>query len=256
MRIALITTLGMAAAPALAQPTAPMQAPITAPVAAPVSGASQVEIGVHAYGLAIGSFLTELDDSKKVIMVNGRPVLAVYPGFGGFGGGGGIAVDVSWQGIIGLQLGLFGSVDKGSGSINNVDFNIGQTAMHMPILLKVAAPVPTVRPFAVFGPEFVFPGEATADTDAPGGVKVDAQAGTYLALAFGFGFEFVLPVPDMDVRIPLSFRGAWNPAVEDDINDRATFEVENGNLLRSAVFKSEWEWQAVVTLGVAFYFHP
>ncbi|MEZ4463379.1 MAG: hypothetical protein R3F43_02385 [bacterium] len=215
---------------------------------------------MHAYGMAIGSFLTEIDESKQVIDVPpGGRARVVYPGFGGFSGGGGIAVDVLWRGIVGLKLGLFASNDVGSGSINDVDFDIGQTALHLPLLLKVAAPVETVRPFFVIGPEFVFPGDAEASTDFPGGVAVSAEADTYLALAFGFGFEFVLPVDGMDVRIPLTLRGAWNPSVEDDINGRARFDVErSGNIaqINGAVFKSEWEWQAAATLGVAFYFHP
>ena len=255
MRTIPLLVMGLAATPALAQTPPP-----AAPAAAAAETGSQMEIGVHAYGMAIGSFLTEIDESKKVIDVppSGR-ARVVYPGFGGFSGGGGIAVDVSWRGIVGLQIGLFGSNDVGSGSINDVDFDIGQTALHLPLLLKVAAPVETVRPFFVIGPEFVFPGDAEASTDFPGGVAVAAEADTYLALAFGFGFEFVLPVTGMDVRIPLTLRGAWNPSVEDDINSRASFDVErNGTtvLINGATFKSEWEWQAAATLGVAFYFHP
>jgi hypothetical protein len=251
------------AAPESAPPVAaPVAAPVLAPPVAPASAAapasteSQVEVGVHAYGLAIGSFLTELDASKKVIMHNGTPLRTVYPGFAGFSGGGGIAADVSYRGIIGLQLGLFGSVDEGEGSINDVDFVIGQTAIHLPILVKVSAPVPTVRPFAVIGPEFVFPGETSASPATAGGVDVAAEAESYIALAFGFGFEFVLPVPDMDVRIPFTLRGSWNPSVEDDITSRARFDIEGSQTLNAVVFKSEWEWQAVASMGVAFYFHP
>ncbi len=248
--------LPMNMADALGGIGASMNKGTTAPPAAAPATESQVEIGVHAYGMAVGSFLTELDANKKVIMHNGVPLRTVYPGFGGFSGGGGIAADVSYRGIIGLQLGLFGSVDEGEGSINDVDFVIGQTSIHLPILVKVSAPVPSVRPFAVIGPEFVFPGETTASPATAGGVDVAAEAESYIALAFGFGFEFVLPVPDMDVRIPFTLRGAWNPSIEDEMSNRARFDIEGANTLNAVVFKSEWEWQAVASLGVAFYFHP
>lgn len=230
--------------------------PVIKPAAKPpVQKPGKAEIGVHLYGMAVGSFLTEVEDEDKMATVNGTNMQVVYPGFGGFGGAGGLAVDVTYAGIIGLQLGLYGSKDGASGSINNEDFEITQTALHVPVLLRAAIPTDSVRPYIFLGPEFVFPSDPELDKPVAGMVAVSAEAETYGVFTFGFGFEFMLPVDGMDARIPFSLRGMYNPGVEAGLNGRATYEAE-GSTLTAAKFNSEWEWQAAVSLGIAFYFHP
>jgi hypothetical protein len=182
-------------------------------------------------------------------------VQVVYPGFGGFGGGGGLMVDVSFRGIIGVQLGLYGTRGGASGSINDVDFEIVQNAFHVPVLLKAAIPTDSVRPYLFLGPEFVFPGDPEVDNDMPGGVAVAAKADTYGVFSFGFGFEFMLPVEGMDVRLPFNLRGLYNPGYDNTLDGRAEYTAD-GDVLTGATFVTEWEWQAAVSLGLAFYFHP
>lgn len=258
-------------APPVAAPVAPPKAvrtirpiPVAVPVPnrpkvkpapAPVEKPSKVEIGVHLYGLAVGSFMTSVEDDDKFATINGERVQVVYPGFGGFGGAGGLAVDISYAGIIGVQLGLYGSKDGATGSINNVDFEITQTALHVPVLLRAAIPNDSVRPYIFMGPEFIFPSDPEVDKPIAGLVAVSAEAETYGVFTFGFGFEFMLPVEGMDARIPFSLRGMYNPGVEAGLTGRAEYEAE-GNVLTAAKFNSEWEWQAAVSLGIAFYFHP
>jgi hypothetical protein len=256
-------------APPVAAPVAPPTAvrtirriPVAVPVRpkvkpapTPVEKPSKAEIGVHLYGLAVGSFMTGVEDDDKVATINGEDVAVVYPGFGGFGGAGGLAVDISYAGIIGVQLGLYGSKDGATGSINNVDFEITQTALHVPVLLRAAIPNDSVRPYIFMGPEFIFPSDPEIDNPNPGGIAVSAEAETYGVFTFGFGFEFMLPVEGMDARIPFSLRGMYNPNVEEGLSGRAEYEAE-GDVLTAAQFNSEWEWQAAVSLGIAFYFHP
>lgn len=221
----------------------------------PIEKPSKAEIGVHLYGMAMGSFMGEVEDRDKFATINGQRVQVVYPGFGGFGGAGGLAVDVTYAGIIGLQLGLYGSKDGATGSINNEDFEITQTALHLPVLLRAAIPTDSVRPYIFLGPEFIFPGDPEIDKASAGGVAVSAEAETYGVFTFGFGFEFMLPMEDMDARIPFSLRGMYNPSVPDGLDGRAEYEAVDG-LVSAAHFNSEWQWQAAVSLGIAFYFHP
>lgn len=258
-------------APAVAAPTAPPAKPLKltpldplpqrvqtkkkkAPDAKP-SKKGKAEIGVHAFGMAVGSFLSEVDDDKKFAMIDGQRVQVVYPGFGGFGGGGGLMLDVSYRGIIGVQLGFYGTRGGASGSINDIDFEIVQNAFHLPVLLKAAIPTDSVRPYLFLGPEFVFPGDPEVDEDTPGGVAVAATADTYGVFTFGFGFEFMLPVDGMDVRLPFNLRGLYNPGYGNNLDGRATYTAD-GDVLTGATFVTEWEWQAAVSLGLAFYFHP
>lgn len=228
------------------------------------------EVGVTAFGLVNGSFLTEIDDNKKTASYDDREYLVLYPGFGGVGGGGGISVVGMWRGIVGLELQLFGSVDKGDGSLqfNNIelDFTVGQTALHLPILLRAAVPVAPVRPFVFGGPEIVFPGEAEVTDKKYNFPNValfkpqpGAHADTYVAWAFGLGFEFMLPIDGVDLRIPLTLRGVLNPGAGDTGDDRLKVVCDGGSsqcppVFDELSFKTEWEWQADVTLGLAYYF--
>ncbi len=215
------------------------------------------EVGVSALGFVNGSFLTELSEGDKVRTgPNGAQVRALYPGFGGVGGGGGLTVSGMWRGIVGLELGFFYSLDQGKGDLTldttKIDVTLSQEAFHLPIMVKVAAPVKPVRPFLFIGPEFVFPSEPEAESSLPVTPAVAAVADNYLTLAFGFGFEFMLPVQGADVRIPLILRGAWNPSLGDSIDDR--LDTEGCSVTEPCPFVTEWEWQTEVALGVAYYF--
>lgn len=254
-----------AAAPVSAEPVQVVPAPVitikTEPVKTPKPKApepepkGEVEIGVHLFGMAIGSFMTEVPNEDKFVLHQGNRVQVVYPGFGGFGGGGGLALDVTWAGIVGVQLGVFGSKEGGTGKINDVEFEITQTALHLPIYLRAAIPTDSVRPFIYVGPEFVLPSDPEVSEDVPGGVRVTAIADAYTTFAFGFGFEFMIPTEGIDARIPFTLRGSYNPGVPSGLDGRATYEID-GNILRGVEFKTEWEFQAAVSLGIAFYFHP
>ena len=67
---------------------------------------------------------------------------------------------------------------------------------------------------------------------------------------FGLGMEIKLPVPKADIRIPLTLRGSYNPGVEAKAIDR----LDGTPTASKATFKTEWQWNAAATLGVAYYF--
>ncbi|MCB9730067.1 MAG: hypothetical protein H6744_10365 [Deltaproteobacteria bacterium] len=212
------------------------------------TGRRDLELGVQLYGGPNGSFLDEPPASKKGIP-KGTPG-GLYPGFAGVGGGGGLSVVGMWRGIVGLDIGFHVSLDQGHGEINGIELNMNQVAVHVPILLRVAAPYRTVRPFLFVGPEIVAPLSPKIDLDpALPGATLASTADTYVAVAFGFGFDIRLPTDKLDVRIPLMLRGSYTPSVSDYVADRVT----PGGVLYTAM-DTTWQYQAMVTLGVAIYF--
>ena len=219
------------------------------------------ELGVSLYGLVMGSFLDEPQTKDKVITLDdGRRAQVLYPGFAGVGGGAGLSLVGMWRGIVGLELGVYNSVDHGTGEINNVEFTIGQSAWHIPLMLRVAVPAESVRPFLSLGIDFVLPGEAeVTDVELPAlADRLGAEADSYVAWTMGFGFEFRLPT-EQDLRIPLAFR--WNyHSVGDTAEDRlGPFDCGTADLdfcanPKQQVFKTEWQHQVVASLGFGWYF--
>ncbi len=233
-----------------------------------------VEVGVSLFGFANGSFIDDEVD-KTTTLSNGQTVPLPYPGFGGVGGGGGLTVSGLWRGIVGLETGIVFSLDQGSGQLDfgagEIDYQVGQNAWHVPLLLKVAAPLATVRPFGFFGVEWVFPSDVAVQERSPDSPQaaslVDVEAGSYWGYAFGAGLEFLVPA-GVDLRIPLTFRGFYNPNVGDKAEDRMSFAPADcdpaqgiggqqsgaGGPCSNFVYSTEWQWQAAVSLGLAYYF--
>lgn len=227
-----------------------------------------VEIGVTLLGFVNGSFLDEPSDKDKTATLSdGSEVVLLYPGFGGVGGGGGLTVNAMWRGIVGLETGALFVFEQGAGTLNiggtlEVDYTLGQNAVHVPLLLKVAAPLQTMRPFGYFGIEWAFVSDAEVQKRDPDSAAASALVGVeaddYWLLAFGAGFEFMIPA-GVDLRIPLTFRGAWNPNVGDKASDRMrTVPEDCGSRSTSPctqfVYSTEWQYQAAVSLGLAYYF--
>lgn len=277
---ALMSVLGLAGpaaaqdapAPAATPVAAPAPEPTPAPAAAPPEatppagpdamappGAGRVgprewEIGVSVFGLGNGSFFTEPSTADKGGLF--------YPGFGGAGGGGGLDVSGAWRGILGLDLGFYISSDTGQGSLNDYEFTIGQTAMHIPIRVRVQLPSERgVRPYLFGGPDITVPlGDAEVSNIDPtlksaiaagNATKLGAKASTYVAWTVGLGFDFLIPIDGQDFRIPLTIRANLNPGVGAKAEDRLEKPISQENY----VFNTEWEIQAVATLGFAWYFY-
>lgn len=260
----LLTSFALASltAPAFAQ-TAEPAAPAPAAKRMTVSDDGSVltrefEMGFSVFGLANGSFMTEPSDQDKVDPATGRVLL--YPGFGGASGGAGLNVTGSWRGIIGLEAGFYFSADRGTGSIQDYDFTVGQTAIHIPILLRIAAPLEKgMRPFIFGGPDIVIPGDPEVTNVASELKRVtlngqpltlEAHADTYVAWAAGFGLEFLLPLDGQDFRIPLTFRANLNP----DVGPKAVDRLKKPLSASGYNYNTEWEIQAVATLGFGWYF--
>ncbi len=229
----------------------------------------QVEVGVQLFGFVNGSFLDEPSDKDKMVTFDdgttSPPLL--YPGFGDVGGGGGLTVSGMWHGIVGLETGIIFSLDQGTGTLSpgagtDIDYTVGQNAIHIPLLLKVSAPLKTVRPFGYFGIDWAFVSDVAVqerDPDSSAAANlVDVEAENYYTLAFGVGFEFLIPA-GVDLRIPLTFRGSWNPNTPTKAQDRMTTVPEEcGTAAKGActqfIYNTEWQYQAAISLGIAYYF--
>ncbi|MSP72616.1 MAG: hypothetical protein EXR76_10640 [Myxococcales bacterium] len=249
--------------------------------------AHKVEFGLGGLGFVNGAFMTEPSETDKITQIgqtpDGRPAVAAvpYPGYAGVGGGGGLTFNVMYRGAIGAQLDLLFSHDQGKGEINDMEIELSQTAFHMPFLVRGAIPLKHVRPFIFVGPELVVPGEAKVDTTVRfefvppskrsageeivrylpllvAGVPTPVgQAGAYLNLQTGFGFEFLIPSEDdLDIRIPLTFRGSFNFDTDEGVDGRLKFSdgpISDGKYVKS--INTEWQYQAFITLGVTFNQH-
>jgi hypothetical protein len=218
----------------------------------------KIEIGVGAAGFMNGTFMSDLPDNKKIVQVNGQDVLVPYPGFWGLGGGGGVQLNAMYRGFIGMQLDLLFSQDNGQGEITindgtpaatEIKLEMSQGAFHIPLMVKAAIPLKSVRPFLLLGPEFVIPGDPEMTTDPSLAQALKAEADPYINLTTGFGFEFLVPAEGVDLRIPLSIRGSFNFGTADDVKGRMSI-TDQGQI---AGINSEWEYQAFIMLGLTWY---
>ena len=212
-------------------------------------------------GQAGAVFLDKPNDQT----INGGQPEPEYPGYAGLSTGIGPTFEVRFLGYVGIELDLMFQSDEGSADLtvrqnnNRSDFTteIGQSALHMPLLIKGALPGKIITPVVFLGPEFVFPSEVRDEIiegTIPGFHNVQYRAadpGGYTAFMFGLGLEFNLNIPYVDVRIPFNLRGTYNPGVSDK---RAERETRTGNNPVIVETRTEFQFQAVANLGLSVHF--
>ena len=245
------------------------------------AGSKIIKVGVGALFMGGANFLDKPSDQS----IGGRTGAAAdpkYPGFAGSSIGGGGFVDVRFIDYIGFEFGVMHMTDKGkaeltitnlgNGAQATFDVNLSQPALHMPLLLKAAVPGVIAQPIFFVGPEFVIPLASCKDDDptrkdkpecqaevvsTSGGGSLGTQYGivnsNYIGVMFGLGAEFKLPIPKVDVRIPLTLRGAINPGVSSKRDDRELNEIA-GNVITRVEYRSEWKFEAYGTLGASIHF--
>lgn len=214
--------------------------------------ARATEVGVGLMGAVGGNFQDKPDRTA------GQP--DINPGFGGLTGGGGLMADLRFldKGLLGLEVDLLRTTDKGTGTITASGFGgsadyklkIGQSAWHLPILAKLTIPSPIVAPMFFLGPEIVFPSDGEATLDGPGAssVTVHAKADRYVMLTAGGGVEIKVPLPILDLRIPIGLRFSYNPSLKSSFSDRTTITATG------TTYDSAWKFAVNATLGAALYF--
>ena len=237
-----------------------------------------VSVGIGAQFMGGANFFDKPDD-QSINGVNSDPK---YPGFAGSSIGGGGFIDVRFIDYIGFEFGVLHMTDKGSAEItitelasgtqSNFDINLKQNALHMPLLLKASVPGVLAQPVFFVGPEFVGPLPACKVDSADRATKPECQAevvattpgaslGTKYGIItqnsvnvmFGLGAEFKLPIPNVDIRIPLTFRGAFNPGVSSKRDDREKDTV-TGNLLERVDYVTNWKFAVYGNIGTSIHF--
>jgi hypothetical protein len=217
-----------------------------------------IDLGVHGLGYFGGNFLSE--PSNKTVHEEtdsrGNTLLyqGIYPGFGGTGTGGGFALDFRYVGIIGLEIGCFFTNESAKGEVNDLDLTLRHSATHVPVMLKVTAKTELVRPFAMIGWQWVFVSDAKAEFE--GGGTIAAKAEDFSLFAFGLGLEIALPIDGVDLRIPLTVRGAWNTSTSEKATDRADYTTNGGTTVVTfpTQISTAFEYYAGGSLGLAWYF--
>lgn len=216
-----------------------------------------LRFGVGAAGVFGGNFLDQPDDLRA--FAGSDETLLVYPGFAGGTVGGGVLAELRYAEVFGLELGAVFSNDRGSGFIDNVRVDIGQTAWHVPITLKGMYPGETWRPGFGMGLEVVVPSSLRVSTDPllpTEATRFGGTAGTYGMFTMSGHLEIALPVRSVDLRIPFSLRFGVNPGTPDAARDRASYDLggADGREVRAVVFGSEWQYQMMATTGLSVWF--
>lgn len=165
---------------------------------------------------------------------------SLLPEYGGLRLGYGASLDVRFLGIVGLEVDVIQSTDTGSAEISSFGENkvsIGQSAWHLPVLLKVTIPLPLIHPVILAGIDWVYPDACSVKG---GNENALCAVNPYSTWNVGVGSEIRVPLPFMDLRIPISLRYAFL---------RETSGVSAGDVPRS-----EWSGDLYGTAGVSFYF--
>lgn len=212
-----------------------------------------VEAGAGLFFNAGGTFMSAPTDD----VVDGFVVPT--GGWGGYGNGGGLALEARVFGAVGLELDLVrrSDVAQSQYTINGtvLRFTATQGAWHLPILLKFVVPVGIVRPNLFGGGELVFPGSPSITQPDALSTTLAAHTEAYKAWAFGLGLEIVPPIEPIDLHFPISFRGAYNTGVGSSAAERADYTLDPGsNLLTEIDHKTVWQWHASVTVGATWFF--
>lgn len=223
---------------------------------------SPVQGGAGLFFNAGGSFMTQPNGGVT-------PYDLPYNGFAGYASGVGIALDGRVKDIVGLEIDFVHakdhaesqfSINLADGSDATFDWSIDQPAWHVPILLKAGIPSPIVRPELFLGPEIVLPSDPVVNDPVAEsgsytwGIPLSAHSDSYTLFTFGFGFEFKLPIDPVDIRLPLTIRGSFNPSTPSEATERADYTVNGNDQVTAIDYLSEWQYHAAITAGVLVLF--
>lgn len=204
-------------------------------------------VGLGFMGLVGASFVDKPTDISRQ--------QNLYPGFGGGSSGWGLFIEGRYVEILGLEIDFIHSSDHGRGDItwNGAKYTveIGQSAWHVPFLIKGNIPLPLITPCVFVGPEFVFPSDPSATSTPAYPAGLSASNSNYTLLTGGLGAELRLPIPKVNIRIPISFRASYNPSIPSSVFERWDYTAF-GNPITN--IKSNWKYHTQMTFGVSVYY--
>ncbi len=212
--------------------------------------------GAGLFFHAGGAFLDQ--PIENTVSIDGADYIVPAQGWGGFGAGGGLALEFRAFDAIGLELDIIRRADVAGSTftlegVGEFPFEVKQPAWHVPLLVKAQLPTGVVRPSLVGGGVFVFPSDPSITQLDGVDITLSAHSDTYKAWAFGLGFEFVPKGLPIDLRIPLNLRGAYNTGVGPSSAERATYTLDGG-VISAIDYRTVWQWHASASLGVSVFF--
>ncbi len=217
----------------------------------------ELTLDVRLLGGPLGTFIDEPSEADKLkTLPTGQQARIPYSGFGGLGYSMGLTLGVTYDGFIGFETGVISRSEKATATYNinggSYDIEITQTALTVPLLLRLTLPTQSVQPSLLFGMGLHFPSDSKLESLNLQGLE--ATASSYQTLNFGFELEFKLPTKALDIRIPLSLRGYHNQG----LGTTAAERVESSNcdptgLVCDSQFIAEWQWAAEVLLGLSIH---
>jgi hypothetical protein len=210
-----------------------------------------LDIGVGVVGLAGGSIIDQPDGSDNASKA--------YPGFAGSRVGVGGVVEARFLGIVGVEAGYIVSTDKGEGDVTllgkSIAASLGQSASHIPVMLKLVAPLPIFAPFIGAGVDFVKPGSCESSLKLEGvTVPTTCYNDGYSMWTGALGAEISLPFLDF-IRFPISVRGSAHRDFGDGLSDRGAITTDaTTGIPTSAKLRSEWRYDVYGTVGASIFF--
>ncbi|MEZ4445321.1 MAG: hypothetical protein R3B72_39980 [Polyangiaceae bacterium] len=215
-------------------------------------------------------------DKPSTQTVKGVRTTPDYPGFVGLQAVVGAQLELRFLGYFGVEVDFLYASEAGkteitvtdgvTNQVNQFTMSIGHGSLHVPLLLKGAIPGERVTPIFLLGPEFVVPNEEPRfDIEGSNntGTLYGAYTNPYTMVAFGLGLEVNLPVDAVDLRIPLSVRGGFNPGVGDTREDRIRYKPSSGPVpvpdsvtprLTEELYDTSFQWTVRAQLGLSVNF--
>ena len=213
-------------------------------------------LDIRVVGGALGTFIDEPSEAKKLkTLSNGQRARIPYSGFGGVGHSFGLTTGLTYNGFIGFETGFISRTENGEATYsingNPLDLEVSQSAITVPLLLRLTMPTSSVQPSLLFGMALHYPSDTQVESVYLTNLGAEAEA--YQTLNFGIEFEVKLPIKEYDVRIPLSIRGYNNQALGSSAAERMTFRGcdPSGLSCQENVFITEWQWAAEIFLGLS-----
>jgi hypothetical protein len=186
---------------------------------------------------------------------NGGRADITYPGFFGVGQMYGLFIEPRFTGLkiveLGLEIGFVYSQSTGSGDINEQDVTLKATDIIIPVHAKAAFALGLASFTVGLGADVLLP--QSVEMDKPAGISnikaSERPSATYFGVQLGVEFE----VPLVGIKIPLEFRGRFNPNMEDTYDSRLTIEGSGSNA--TIGYMPNWKFQGELMLGVGYAFN-
>lgn len=174
----------------------------------------------------------------------------ISPGYGA-------SFDVRVLDIVGLEIDAIRSQDAGispwATATEEGTVAVTQPSWHLPILLKIHAPSPVVKPNLQLGAQLIVPTESVLSSGGDVDFDVGAISQPYLTWVAGLGVEIKLPFPKADLRIPIAYRAAIDSPQSRAASEQVLYALNAEGVLDDVEMGSDWRFHGSLTAGFTYY---